>query len=115
LRSKLNFQNRRPSSAAATEVVTSATVPKSEGVMAFDTLSYARRLKAAGMPEAQAEAVAEATLDLIASDAATKADIAELKLELEKLRSHVDALGLRLTIRLGALIGVGTLAALIKL
>jgi hypothetical protein len=47
--------------------------------MAFDTLSYARRLRQAGMPEAQAEAVAEATRDAIAADAATKADSERLE------------------------------------
>ncbi len=111
--------------------------------MAFDTLSYARRLKQAGMPEAQAEAVAEATRDAIAADAATKADIerleastraefadirheiaalrTELKNEIAALRtelkSDVAALSLQLTIRLGGLIAVGVavLAAIIKL
>jgi len=36
--------------------------------MAFDTLSYARRLKQAGVPEAQAEAMADATRELVVSD-----------------------------------------------
>ncbi|MGE3279658.1 MAG: hypothetical protein AB7H90_03630 [Alphaproteobacteria bacterium] len=85
--------------------------------MAFDTLSYARRLKHAGMPEAQAKVIAEATRDLITSDAATKADIADLKHEIEIVRREVAEMGLRVTVRLGALIavGVGILAALIKL
>ena len=103
--------------------------------MAFDTLAYARRLKQAGMPEAQAEAVAEATRDLITADAATKADIAELKHEIENVRHEIAtvrqgvatlrsdmtheiaATGLRVTVRLGTLIaaGVAILAALIKL
>jgi hypothetical protein len=47
--------------------------------MAFDTLSYARRLKQAGMPEAQADSVAEATRDAITGDVATKADIDRLE------------------------------------
>jgi ribosomal protein L29 len=59
--------------------------------MAFDTLSYARRLKAAGMPEAQAEAVAEATRDAITADAATKADIARLETSIERLAASTKA------------------------
>ena len=68
--------------------------------MAFDTLSYARRLKSAGMPEAQAEAVAEATRDVITADVATKADIERLgastKADIDRLAStkaDIDRLG----------------------
>lgn len=59
--------------------------------MAFDTLSYARRLKQAGMPEAQAEAVAEATRDAITADAATKADIDRVRVDLERLEAATKA------------------------
>ncbi len=41
----------------------------------FDTLSYARRLKAAGVDEAQAEAHAEAVRDAVAEGVATKDDL----------------------------------------
>ena len=62
--------------------------------MAFDTLSYARRLKQAGMPEAQAEAVAEATRDAITADVATKADIERLeattKVEFADVRHEIE-------------------------
>jgi hypothetical protein len=102
------------------------------GRMSFDTLSYARRLKQAGLPEAQAEAIADATRELVVQDVATKADIAalraELKADIATLRSDMAALeqrltalietqALRLTIRLGGLIAVGIaiLAAIIKL
>ena len=44
-------------------------------VTGFDTLSYARRLKAAGVDEAQAEAHAEAVRDAVAEGVATKADL----------------------------------------
>ncbi|MGD9616745.1 MAG: hypothetical protein AB7H90_16315 [Alphaproteobacteria bacterium] len=92
--------------------------------MAFDTLTYARKLKAAGMPDAQAEAVAEATRDILTTEAATKADITGLKHDIENVRHEIEIvrrevaeMGLRVTVRLGALIavGVGILAALIKL
>ncbi len=70
---------------------------------AFDTLTYARRLKAAGVDEAQAEAHAEAVRDAITEGVATKADLKDLEL--------------RLTVRLGswvALVG-GLIVAALKL
>ncbi|MGH8531566.1 MAG: DUF1640 domain-containing protein [Gammaproteobacteria bacterium] len=54
----------------------------------FDTLKFVERLKAAGVPEAQAKAMAEAQQDAlsesVAMQLATKADLAELKLEVIK-------------------------------
>ena len=56
----------------------------------FDTLAYARRLKEAGVDEAQAEAHAEAVRDATTEGVATKADlkteIAPLKTELRAVR-----------------------------
>ncbi len=49
----------------------------------FDTLAYSKRLKAAGVPEAQAEAQAEALADAITGQIATKTDVNETKLELK--------------------------------
>jgi hypothetical protein len=107
--------------------------------MTFDTLSYARRLKQAGVPEAQAEAMADATRELVVTDIASKADVAALKTELkadiaavkaevaavkvdvaaveQRVMAAMETLGLRLTVRLGGLIAVGiaVLAAVIKL
>lgn len=52
----------------------------------FDTLKFANRLKTAGVPDKQAEALAEAQADMmsesLASSLATKMDIAEVKTEL---------------------------------
>ena len=45
----------------------------------FDTLAYARRLKEAGVDEAQAEAHAEAVRDATTEGVATKADIARIE------------------------------------
>ncbi len=56
------------------------TVP----VPGFDTLSYARRLKAAGVDEVQAEAHAEAVRDAITQNVATKADLDNLETRTEK-------------------------------
>ena len=89
--------------------------------MAFDTLSYARRLKQAGVPEAQAEAMADATRELVISDFASKADITALRTEMaaveQRIMAAMDKVELRLTVRLGGLIAVGIaiLAAIIKL
>ena len=55
----------------------------------FDTLAYARRLKAAGVDEAQAEAHAEAVRDAITEGVATRADlkaaVADLKADVLKV------------------------------
>ena len=48
----------------------------------FDTLAYARRLKEAGVDEAQAEAHAEAVRDAVTEGVATKADLANLETRL---------------------------------
>jgi len=71
--------------------------------MTFDTLSYARRLKQAGVPEAQAEAMADATHELLIQDFATKGDIAALKSDIAVLRSEITALDQRLNGRIDAL------------
>ena len=75
--------------------------------MAFDTLSYARRLKASGFSDQQAETLADATKELVADQMVTK----------DFLASEMDKLSMRLTIRMGtiAVVVVGALAAIIKL
>jgi hypothetical protein len=51
----------------------------------FDTLKFANRLKAAGVPAQQAEAEAEALADaLSSSDIATRTDLIELKTDIIK-------------------------------
>ena len=50
---------------------------------AFDTLAYTKRLRAAGVPEAQAEAQAEALAAAITSELVTKHDLSEAVLKLE--------------------------------
>jgi hypothetical protein len=89
--------------------------------VAFDTLKYAKRLKEAGFTEQQAEALASAQVDLIEANLATKADILGLKRDIKeleaKLTRDIEALGYRLTIRLGGMIALAvvTVAALVKL
>ena len=79
--------------------------------MAFDTLSYARRLKEAGVPERQAEAMADATRELVVQDIANKADIAAVKAEIGALEQRIyaamDTLALRLTVRMGVMLAAG--------
>ncbi len=76
-------------------------------VFAFDTLSFARHLREHGVPQAQAEAHAEAARQFIMAELVTKQD---LNLALENLK-------LSLTVRLGAMLflAVGALAAIQKL
>lgn len=71
--------------------------------IAFDTLAYAKRLRAAGFNEQQAEALAEAQAELVDERLATKQDLRELEY--------------RLTIRLGAMlvVAVSIVATLVKI
>ncbi len=69
--------------------------------IAFDTHAFIKRLTAAGMPETQAEVLAEEQARLIETQLATKADLELLKHEL--------------TIRIGAMvIALGGFLAAIK-
>lgn len=77
----------------------------------FDTLKFADTLKQAGVPPIQAEAEARAVAAAIGEvDVATKRDIDDLKKDMQ-------AMELRLTIKLGAFtaLAVGILIAVIRL
>lgn len=76
---------------------------KMSGELIFDTLQYANKLKAAGVPEKQAEVHAEAMAELIDNRLATKQDLKELELNM--------------IIKLGSLMvgGMGLLVILMKL
>jgi hypothetical protein len=105
-------------------------------VYAFETLGYAKRLRDAGVTQAQAEAHAEAARDFIMAELSTKTDLqalsaqtksdlqalsAQTKADLQSLSAHFDAkldtLSLRLTVRLGTMlaVGIGVLATIVKL
>jgi hypothetical protein len=80
----------------------------------FDTLKYVERLRAAGVPDAQAKAEAEALAEVLASggqDLATKGDLRDLERRLEGriLEMRYDLLkwvvGLALA-QMGLLIGI---------
>ena len=89
--------------------------------IAFDTLAFANKLKAAGVPERQAETHAEAIASLVNEQMATKRDLAELEATLRRdladVRRDMKELEMRLTIRLGTMmvIAVGVVATLVKL
>ena len=76
----------------------------------FDTLAYAKKLKAAGFTEEQAEVQAEALAEIVDERLATKQDILALKRDIKELE-------MRLTIRLGTMmaISIAIVAALVKL
>lgn len=57
---------------------------------AIDTLRYARRLRDAGVPPDQAEAMADAIGSELVDQLATKADIRETKAEIRALRSGAE-------------------------
>ena len=68
------------------------------GATSFDTHAFVKRLTQAGMPEAQAEVLADSQTKLIDEKLATKQDLKKLEL--------------RLTIRLGSMvvIAIGVVA-----
>ena len=76
----------------------------------FDTLGYFEKLKAAGVPEAQAKAQIEVIREVIEDKLATKQDIKDLKTEMKEMEY-------RLTIRLGGMTAasIAIVAALVKL
>ena len=59
--------------------------------MAFDTLDYARKLEAAGVPAAQAEVRARALNEALPGSVATKLDIANLERRIDVRFAEVDA------------------------
>ena len=79
----------------------------------FDTLQYANKLKAAGVPEKQAE--------IIDSKLATKLDLervnSELKHDIKEMGLRIEAIKNELLIKLGGMIvgGLGALVILMKL
>jgi hypothetical protein len=80
----------------------------------IDTLEYSKKLRAAGVPELQAEAHAEALSKLVSEELATKKDIDDLRRDLQ---TTIRELEYRLTIKVGAMTAaaVAALAVIIKL
>jgi outer membrane protein TolC len=106
---------------------------------AFDTLSYAKRLRDARISQGQAEAHAEAAREFVMGELVTKTDLQAVKVDLlavkadllalkadlqamkAELQTALDTLSLRLTVRLGVMLAtglatsIGLIAAIIKL
>jgi len=82
--------------------------------LALDTLAYAKKLKAVGFTEEQAEVQAEALAEIIDERLTTKHDLAELQNHLE---IRIRELEIRLLIRVGAMqaASVAIIVALVKL
>ncbi len=87
----------------------------------FDTLSYAKELIAAGMPQQQAEVISLSQRTLIENELATKADIAGIQRDMKRmdmdLRRTIKELETSLTLRLGSIvvIALGAITTLTKL
>ena len=79
-------------------------------IAAFDTLATARKLKAAGINEAHAEAIAEAQAEAARAGRSELASKADLKAEIADLKADNARLESRLTWRLvgvaGAAVGL---------
>ena len=107
--------------------------------LAFDTLAYAKKMKAAGFTELQAEVQAEALIEIVEGWLATRQNLKELEValrldiegvrrdikemevalrhDIERVRHDMKEMEQRITIRLGGLIATSIIiiAAMIKL
>jgi len=98
----------------------------------FDTLQYANRLKAAGVPDKQAEAHAELQAEIIENRLAAKLDLENVKSELKRdikaldlkienlrveLKRDIEVSKNELIIKLGSMMigGLGALVILMKI
>ena len=80
----------------------------------FDTLSYAKELIAAGMPQQQAEVISLRQRTLIENELATKTDIKNMEIELKR---DIKVMEFTMTLRLGTIvvISLGAITALNQL
>ncbi len=86
--------------------------------LVFDTLAYAKKLKAAGVPEKQAEVQAETFAEIIDERLATKQDLKELENNLSRDMKELELhLKHDLTLRMGGMLAasIAIVAALVKL
>lgn len=91
----------------------------------FDTFNFVDRLEKAGMPREQAAALAQAQKEIFSealdTTLATKADIARLDNKIdnkfESLTKDMQAMELRLTVKLGAFlaVAVGVMLTVLKM
>lgn len=85
--------------------------------LTFDTLKFANRLKAAGVPEKHAEAEAAALAEVFEANLGQLATRDDLKILEDRLDARLIQLEQRMTIKLGSLmvVSIGVVAALVKL
>jgi hypothetical protein len=89
--------------------------------LAFDSLSFARYLRDHGIPQGQSEALADAVRNFVMVNLATQEDILSVRQDLanakQELKTAIDNLALRLTVRLGIMLaaGIAALGAIVKL
>ncbi len=84
----------------------------------FDTHAFVKELTQAGLPEAQAEALARNQATLIDDKLATKQDLKATKEDLQReIREMELRLTYNLTVRFGSMmvVSIGVIAALVKL
>ena len=79
--------------------------------LALDTLKAAKKLRDAGFGEAQAEALVTVVSSALDDTVATKADIKEVRVDINALKAKFEAdlksLEQRMTIKLGGMLVVG--------
>ncbi len=87
----------------------------------FDTLKFANKLKAAGIPDQQAEAIAQAFQEASGeAEIATKRDVERLEAKIERMEIELKAEIGKLASEVGtlkwlaSLIGVGVLTLILK-
>ncbi|MEO5335221.1 MAG: CCDC90 family protein, partial [Magnetococcus sp. YQC-5] len=71
--------------------------------LAFDTYSYVRKLRDAGMDEEQAVIQTEALVDLVEHRLASKHDVAALRRDMEAMDAKITALDTKLDAKITAL------------
>ncbi len=82
----------------------------------FDTLKFVERLKAAGVPEAQAKAEAEALIEALdTADVATKRDIERLESEMDSRFERIEGKLTLVQWMLAIVVAADVLPALSKL
>ncbi len=84
----------------------------------FDTHKFVRKLKTAGFDETQAEAVADAFSEAQGeAELATKADITNLRRDIDDVRRDMREMEQRMIIKMGSMmvVAIGIVAALVKL
>jgi hypothetical protein len=81
-------------------------------MFAFDSLAYTRHLEGQGVDRKQAEAHAEAVQKFVIAEVATRTDLQAVK---DELKTAMENVTLRLTVRLGAMLAAAAGAVIAAL